>query len=67
MTRVRERRHPKVIFLVQHAALAQQQAKMCAKYLSCKVKLITGETQRKERKNQNKFSEWLAKYVSSIC
>lgn len=61
MNQVRARRHPKVIFLVEQGALAQQQAKMCIKYLPCKVKLITGETQRNER--QKSFSEWLAKYV----
>ncbi|XP_071167740.1 ATP-dependent RNA helicase DHX58-like isoform X2 [Mytilus edulis] len=59
MNQVRARRHPKVIFLVEQGALAQQQAKMCIKYLPCKVKLITGETQRNER--QKSFSEWLAK------
>lgn len=61
MTKVRARRHPKVIFLVEQAALAQQQVKMCFKYLPFKVKLITGETLRNER--QKCLSEWIVKYV----
>jgi len=59
MAKVRVRRLPKVIFLVEQGALAKQQADMCWKYLPYKVKLITGEVQRDER--QKSFSEWLEK------
>jgi hypothetical protein len=61
MAKVRARRLPKVIFLVEQGALAKQQADMCRKYLPYKVKLITGEVQRNER--QKSFSEWLEKFM----
>lgn len=59
MAKIKPRRHPKVIFLVEQGALARQQAEMCKKYLPYNIKLITGEVQRNER--QKSFSEWLKK------
>lgn len=52
-------RHPKVIFLVEQSALAEQQGKQCMTYLPCNVKVITGESQRNER--MKSLNEWIAR------
>ncbi|XP_069140707.1 ATP-dependent RNA helicase DHX58-like [Argopecten irradians] len=54
---MRGRRNPKVAFLVEQNALAEQQGKMCRQYLSQNVKVITGETQRTE--NFQDLSQWI--------
>ncbi|XP_033757113.1 probable ATP-dependent RNA helicase DDX58 [Pecten maximus] len=55
--RMRGRRNPKVAFLVEQSALAEQQGQQCRQYLSKEVKVITGETQRTE--NFQELSEWI--------
>ncbi|XP_056005193.1 antiviral innate immune response receptor RIG-I-like isoform X2 [Ostrea edulis] len=57
MEKIKSRRHPKVIFLVEQSALAEQQGKQCMTYLPCKVKVITGESQRNER--MKSLNEWI--------
>ncbi|XP_061171542.1 antiviral innate immune response receptor RIG-I-like isoform X2 [Saccostrea echinata] len=57
MEKIKSVRHPKVIFLVEQSALAEQQGKQCMTYLPYKVKVITGETQRNER--MKTLNEWI--------
>lgn len=59
MESIKSIRHPKVIFLVEQSALAEQQGKQCVTYLPCKVKVITGESQRNER--MKSLNEWIAR------
>lgn len=59
MESIKSIRHPKVIFLVEQSALAEQQGKQCTTYLPCKVKVITGESQRNER--MKSLNEWIAR------
>ena len=53
---------PKVAFLVEQSALAEQQGKVCEEYLACEVKVITGEKQRTE--SLQNLSCWIQKYVN---
>ncbi|XP_060069486.1 antiviral innate immune response receptor RIG-I-like [Ylistrum balloti] len=55
--RMRGRRNPKVAFLVEQNALAEQQGQQCQAYLTKNVKVITGETQRTE--NFQELSVWI--------
>nr|WBR62860.1 RIG-I like receptor 1 [Azumapecten farreri] len=57
--RMRGRRNPKVVFLVEQSALAEQQGQQCRQYLSQEVKVITGETQRTE--NFQELLQWIHK------
>ncbi|XP_062610169.1 antiviral innate immune response receptor RIG-I-like, partial [Saccostrea cucullata] len=57
MEKIKSVRHPKVIFLVEQSALAEQQGKQCMTYLPYRVKVITGETQRNER--MKTLNEWI--------
>lgn len=50
---------PKVAFLVEQSALAEQQGKVCKEYLGCKIKVITGEKQRTE--SLQSLSCWIQK------
>uniref|UniRef100_K1QX86 RNA helicase n=1 Tax=Magallana gigas TaxID=29159 RepID=K1QX86_MAGGI len=59
METIKSIRHPKVIFLVEQSALAEQQGKQCMTYLPFKVKVITGESQRNER--MKSLNEWIAR------
>lgn len=61
MESIKSIRHPKVIFLVEQSALAEQQGKQCMTYLplASNVKVITGESQRNER--MKSLNEWIAR------
>lgn len=50
---------PKVAFLVEQSALAEQQGKVCKEFLGCKIKVITGEKQRTE--SLQNLSCWIEK------
>ncbi|XP_061175389.1 antiviral innate immune response receptor RIG-I-like [Saccostrea echinata] len=50
---------PKVAFLVEQSALAEQQGKVCKEFLACKIKVITGEKQRTE--SLQNLSCWVQK------
>ncbi|XP_062594925.1 antiviral innate immune response receptor RIG-I-like [Saccostrea cucullata] len=50
---------PKVAFLVEQSALAEQQGKVCKEFLGCKIKVITGEKQREE--SLQNLSCWVQK------
>lgn len=64
MENVKVTRHPKVIFLVEQSALAEQQGKQCMTYLPCKIKVITGESQRNERIKT--LNEWIARLGKEV-
>ncbi|KAK3094493.1 hypothetical protein FSP39_002464 [Pinctada imbricata] len=53
----RRKKHPKVIFLTEQGALAQQQGDQMEKYLKHSVKVITGESQRQE--SFSSIKEWV--------
>lgn len=55
---------PKVAFLVEQSALAEQQGKVCKEFLACKIKVITGEKQRTE--SLQNLSCWIQKYVNIL-
>lgn len=55
---------PKVAFLVEQSALAEQQGKVCKEFLACKTKVITGEKQRTE--SLQNLSCWIQKCVNVL-